>query len=824
MDKVVYECSGLRCDPANRRLTRGDKEVALEPKALATLVVLLERQDQLVTRDELLDAVWGHRYVSPATLSRVMVLLRRVFDDDADQPRAIRTVHGAGYRFIGPVRRVVETHGDARAPFGPPPGLRLPAKLERLVGRADALERLRDMLTTHRAVTIVGGGGMGKTQCALEAARLCSMRFADGIWFFDLSPLNRAQEWLVMLAAAVSVQTSETPDLLAHVAAALADRQAQIVLDNCDRLATDLGPIVLALLRACPGLNLLTTSRQRLDFTGEHLMWLQPLALPPPVDEARHMPIEEVAAIAAVELLLMRASEVQPSIALTADNLAAIVGICRRLDGMPLALELAAAQFAMLSPQAVHVRLQQHLGSLASTSAGREPRHQTLQSLVDWSFGLLSEREQQLLCWLGVFLQGWTFDAVRALGMAQGIDDDSMLELHSGLILKSLVVVDPTLSPPRYRMLETVREFALQALRQRGEEAAAREAHLAYFVQMAERSHDAMREGHSNECGEQLRDEHANMEGALNWALSTQGGVPQALRLTGSLMLFAKVHNWQWRAARWVERVLAHVPPETSSTYLRALLCSGVLMLYIQDPAIETRLAASHELAQRIGDRWAQSCAAAVLALWKAHRGRLEEATKDAELAAALAEAEGDDWLRSMVAVARGWIALGSDRHDDVVANLLPFRRTSFDPQQYMMADMYMALSHYRVGHWKDAAKSWGDVFDVPMRTPNVRAQAGAMEGSAYLAMRMARTELCARFLGKAAEIRKRSRAPLFSFWHAPHLQVVDMAIESLGQAEFDRLHAAGAAARDETIVDEARALLRDIVGAQPPANGSMAG
>ena len=824
MDKVVYECSGLRCDPANRRLTRGDKEVALEPKALATLVVLLERPDQLVTRDELLDAVWGHRYVSPATLSRVMVLLRRVFDDDADQPRAIRTVHGAGYRFIGPVRRVVEPHGGARAPFGPPPGLRLPAKLERLVGRADSLERLREMLATHRAVTIVGGGGMGKTQCALEAARLCSTRFTDGVWFFDLSALDRAQEWLVMLAAAVSVQTSETPDLLSHVAAALADRQAQIVLDNCDRLATDLGPIVLALLRACPALNLLTTSRQRLDFTGEHLMWLQPLALPPPVDEARHLPIEEVAAIAAVELLLMRASEVQPSIALTADNLADIVGICRRLDGMPLALELAAAQFAMLSPQAVHVRLQQHLGSLASTSAGREPRHQTLQALVDWSFGLLSEREQQLLCWLGVFLQGWTFDAVAELGTALGMGEDSLLELHSGLILKSLVVVDPTLSPPRYRMLETVRDFALQALRERGDEAAAREAHLAYFVQMAERSHDAMRDGRSNECGEHLRNEHANMEGALNWALATHADGQDALRLTGSLMLHAKVHNWQWRVALWIERVLARCAPETSPTYLRALLCGGVLMLYIQNPAIETRLAASLELAQRIGDRWAQCCAAAVLASWKAHGGRLDEATEDAELAAALAEAEDDDWLRSMVALAKGWIALGSDRHDDVIASLLPFRRTGPDPQQHMMADMYMALSHYRVGHWKDAAKSWGDVFDVPMRTPNVRAQAGAMEGSAYLAMRMARPELCARFLGKAAEIRERSRAPLFSFWHALHLQIVDMAIESLGQAEFDRLRACGAAARDETVIDEARALLRDIVGAQAPANGSTAG
>ena len=824
MEKVVYECSGLRVDSANRRLTRGDKEVALEPKAFAALVVLLERPDQLVTRDELLDAVWGHRYVSPATLSRVMVLLRRAFDDDADHPHSIRTVHGSGYRFIGAVRRIAEQPGDTRAHFGPPPGRRLPAKLERLVGRDGELARLREMLATHRAVTIVGAGGMGKTQCALEAARLGSGRFADGVWFFDLSAIDRAQEWLVTLAATLSVQTTETPDLCARIAAAMADRQTQFVLDNCDRLTTELGPIVLALLRACPALSLLATSRHRLDFTGEHLMWLQPLALPPPAEEVRRVPVEEIAAVAAVELLLMRVAEVQPSIALTRDNVEDIAEICRRLDGMPLALELVAAQFAMLSPKAIRARLQQHFGLLASTSAGREPRHQTLQALVDWSFGLLSAQEQRLLCWLGVFLQGWTFDAAGHIGAALGIDDHRLLELHSGLILKSLIVADPTPSPPRYGMLETVREFALHALRERGEDAAARQMHLACFVQVAERSHDAMLDGRSDECGERLRREHANLESALNFALLQHADQDSALRLAGSLMLYAKVHGAHWLVAIWVERALARAVPRASATYLRALLCSGVLKLYIHDPAIEARLAESLELAQRTGDRWAHSCAAAVLALWKAHGGRLDEATNDVDAAALLAEAEADDWLRSLVAHAKGWIALGSGRHDDAVANLLPFRRVSFDPQQHMMADMYLALSHYGVGRWQDAARSWLAVLDAPMRTPNVRAQAGAMEGGAYLAVRTTRPELCARFLGKAAEIRERSRAPLFSFWDAPHRQAAGLAIDRLGQEEFARLRKAGAAARDEIVVGEARALLHEIAGGLASERGSTHG
>ncbi|HEX4508705.1 MAG TPA: winged helix-turn-helix domain-containing protein, partial [Burkholderiaceae bacterium] len=306
----------MRVDPANRRLTRGERELPLEPKAFAVLTVLLERADQLVTRDELLDAVWGHRYVTPATLNRAMTLLRRVFDDDADQPRAIRTVHGAGYRYIGDVRRIEPARDEESAPVILPWQFQLPAKLERLVGRAEELRRLGEMLASHRAVTIVGAGGMGKTQCALEAARLGGERYADGVWFFDLSPLKHARAWLAQLATALPAMSAllDSPaELLSGAVSALAGRQLLFVLDNCDRLAMELGPIVLALLRACPALRVLATSRQRLDFVGERLMWLAPLTLPPPSAEALRAPLEDIGEVAAVELLMARAADVQPS-------------------------------------------------------------------------------------------------------------------------------------------------------------------------------------------------------------------------------------------------------------------------------------------------------------------------------------------------------------------------------------------------------------------------------------------------------------------------------------------------------------------------------
>jgi non-specific serine/threonine protein kinase len=808
-------CGDLRVDPANRYLTRGGNEIALEPKAFSVLLVLLARTGELVKRHELLDAVWGHRYITPATLNRVMTLLRRAFDDDADHPRFIHTVHGAGYRFVGAVERVAVPLGEARAHFEPPPIAQLPAKLEPLIGRERDLARLCAMLSEHRAVTVIGPGGMGKTQCALEVGRRCAGQFPDGVWFFDLSPLERVQDWVRALATTLSVPTAGTQTLLPRIALALAGRKALLLVDNCDQVAVEVGALVFELLRSCPDLRILTTSQQRLDFVGECLMWLPPLELPPPAAEAERVPLDEIASTPAVALLLVRASAVQPAIALGRDNVADIVEICRRLDGMPLALELVAAQFAMLSPAAIRERLRQRFSVLSSDSAGREPRHRTMQALVEWSYALLSASEQRLLCWLGVFLQGWTIDAVEAFGSALKIDGDELLQLHSGLILKSLVVVDPTLSPIRYRLLQTVREFALQLLRVRGEEAKARRAHLHYFVQLAERSHRDILESRVDEWLERLSHEHANIDAALTWAKSA-GDDEAALRLAGSLMLYCKSGTLTWLMAEWAERALNGVVPEPSHTYVRALLCSGVFKLYVQNPTIESHLTLVVLLAAQLGDHWAQCCASAYLALWDAHRGQLRQARTRAAVAAKLASDEKDDWLLSLVGWAKVWIALRSGEYNDALATLQPLRHVSFDPQQRQMIDIYLGLTHYVLGHWREAAAISIDVVDASLRTRGLRSTAAAIEIAAFLAMRTLRPEACARLLGKAADIRERTHSPLFSFWVAYDEEATNLARRQLGNEQFAALYAAGMAARDELAIDEARALLRQVAEASP--------
>jgi len=821
VDKLFYQCGDFRIDPANRRLTRAAAEIALEPKAFATLVLLIQRAGDLVTRDELLDGVWGHRYSTPATLNRVMAVLRRALDDDADRPRLIGTVHGSGYRFIGTVERIVLPQEPIRARFGPPPIARLPTKLGPLIGRDTEIDRMRAMLLKDRAVTIIGPGGMGKTQCGLELGRLCGDDFPDGVWFFDLSPFERAQEWLRALGAALSVPTAATQSLLPRIAAALRDRAALLLIDNCDRLATDLGALAYELLRSCPFLKILATSQQRLDFVGERLVWLPALQLPPSATEAQGTALEAIAATPSVALLLERAAAAQPAVTLHRDNVDDIVEICRRVEGMPLALELAAARFATLSPAAIRERLGQHFAFLASDSAGRERRHQTMQALVEWSYELLSEDEQRLMCWLAVFLQGWTVDAVEALATGLGRSGAEVLELHASLIFKSLVVLDPTLSPIRYRMLEPVREFALQRLQERGDEAHSRRAHLDHFVRLAERSHEGILDSRVEHWAARLRHEHANFDAAVSWAKSGANDDDAALRLAGALMLYGKTCEFIWLASELAARALDNVAPAPTATYLRALLSSGMLKLYTQNESIESQLVLAADLAAQLGDRRSQVCANAYLALWDAHLRRPERARARLAIAADLAKDIRDDWLRSVIGWAEAWLALAENGYDRVLATLLPLRHVSFDPQQHQMIEIYSGLAHFSLGHWRDAACSCLAALEM-LRSQGVRSVAAVSEMAGYLAVRTARAEHCARWLGKAADMRERTRNPLFSFW-LPHNEDATMrARQELGDRRFDEAHAAGASSRDELVLEEARAFLVDV--AQGRVNPAAAG
>ena len=437
----------------------------------AVIAQLLQRSNELVTRDQLLDAVWGHRYVTPSTLNRLIALARRAFGDDVSEPRYIQTVHGAGYRYVGPVTRTDAETLNVRARFEPPFAARLPARIEALVGREVEVAMLIGLIEKNRAVTVLGAGGMGKTRCALEAARRAAPAYADGVWFFDLSPVVQASEWLNMLAAALAVPAAVPEVLLPQLGLLLQDRVALIVLDNCERVAPDLGSLVFKLLRVTNALRFLATSQRPLNLTGEQTLRLPPLRVPASETLAEMTP-EKASAYAAVQLLLTRIHATRPDLEIDAGNAPVLSEISLRLDGMPLALELAAARFALLSPQQVLERLVQRFRFLESNSAGRDHRHRNLTSLLEWSYGLLSAEEQRLLNWTAVFVQSWSAEAFVALAAALGHEPESAIDLLSGLVSHSLVSVLMEVTPPRYRLLESVREYALLQLQGGSEEKA----------------------------------------------------------------------------------------------------------------------------------------------------------------------------------------------------------------------------------------------------------------------------------------------------------------------------------------------------------------
>lgn len=810
MSAPQYRCGAFLIDLGNRRFLSQGREVALEPRVFAVIAELLKRSNELVTRNELLDAVWGHRYVTPSTLNRLIALARRAFGDDVSEPQYIQTVHGAGYRFVGPVTRSDAEATNVRARFEPPFAARLPAKIEALIGRETELAMLIGLLETHRAVTVLGAGGMGKTRCALEAARRAAPKYADGVWFFDLSPVRHADEWLSMLGTALAMPAASPEVLIPQLAALLQDRAALIVLDNCERVAPDLGSLVFQLLRATNSLGFLTTSQRPLNLTGEQLLRLPPL-LTPAQETWADMTPEKAGSYAAIELLLMRIRAIRPDFGITDSNAAILSEISLRLDGMPLALELAAARFTLLSARQVLERLVQRFRFLESASAGRDHRHRNLNSLLEWSYGLLSAEEQRLLNWTAVFVQSWSTEAFVAVAGALGHEPESAIDLLSGLVSHSLVSVVTDVTPPRYRLLESVREYALLQLQSGTEEAEARKCHLGAMTQVCARSCEEMLAGRMTEHIEQLVLDRGNIATALETAAVAATDHPQALSIIGSLLLYAKGHGDYMAMFRWCRLVLD--PSSVSPTHARAraLLTLGVVQVYLQldEPWVPHALAEAARIAAAHGDWWTEAYALGYSALGCADCGKPDEAEPYAHRTRAAAERHNDDLLRGLAALAHGWIWLAREQPERALTELYAARDLGCDPHQRHFVGMYLGLAHFALGQNSRAAQVWLTSLNLSISLGNVRGMAGSIEGCGYLASLAGEWRTAARLLAVARAIRERTQLPLFSFWR-PHLEATMHDLRShLRPAELEESWQSGAALRHEDATNEALALLR---------------
>jgi predicted ATPase/DNA-binding winged helix-turn-helix (wHTH) protein len=803
LDQVIYRCGECELDVANRTFRRGETHHALEPKVFAVLVQLISRPGELLTRDQLLDAVWGHRYVTPSTLNRVITLARRALTDDAEAPAFILTVHGAGYRYVGPVERTVAAP-EPRVRFGPPLSIRLPARLHTLIGRESELSQIDAILASGRSLTVLGTGGMGKTQCALAFAHSRSDRYPDGVWFFDLAPMRRADEWLQAFALALAIAPSDDRQLTDKIAEALSDRRALLFLDNCDRLSAEVGAMVIDLLRGTEHLQVLATSQQQLRFVSERVLRMPPLALPMMGQPSNDEELRQIGAAPAVALLLARIKDTQAEFRMTIENAGAIVAICEQLDGMPLALELAAARFSLLSPEQVLDRLDQRFRFLVSDVAGRDHRHRNLVALLEWGYALLSPAEQRLLAWLGVFVQGWTVDAVIELAPAFDTSPEIAVDLLTGLANKSLASVDQSISPPRYRLLESVREFALEKLKTLGEERAARDAHLAYVVRLTAAAQQDMLGARMRERIALLMREHGNIDAASEYAAGTGANPLAALKIAGQLAVYFKAHGDALLGTRLCERALSAEPLVPSRELGLTYLSRGVSKVYNDKIAAEVPLLAAVRVAREVGDSWTEAYACAHLALFLVHLGQVPEAAAHAEVATRLAQARGDDMLRGLAGLAQGWLSLAQENIEDALGILRSVRDLGFESHQHHFIGMYVGLSLFRRGDYAAAALEWHEAMRNANSVGHLRGAAGSVEGCAYIAERLDHAEEACRYLGAAEQIRQRSGSPLFSFWYR-HNAAAHAALRSkLGSPCYEASVLEGSRMHSEDAVNQA--------------------
>ncbi len=596
---------------------------------------VLLRQQRLVaglTQEELAErAGMGRRSIQH--LERGEVQPQRVTAHRLAVALALTGEQRARFEALGgasPRQRSSSEGSDtARTPERDPEGIvrhNLPLQLTSFVGRERELAEVIRLLGTTRLLTLTGTGGTGKTRLALQVASNLLDHYPRGVWLADLASLTDPASVPAVVAAAMGVREEAGQPLLATLVAALRPRHLMLVLDNCEHLLDACAALVQALLRGCPQVKVLATSREGLGLAGEILWRVPSLALP----DLQHLPPPEtLAQMEAVRLFGERALAVQPHFAVTEQNAAVVAQVCGRLDGIPLALELAAARLRGLSIEHLAARLDQRFRLLTGGSRAALARQQTLQATVDWSYSLLNTAEQTLFNRLAVFAGGFTLEAAEEVCAGGPIATEEVLDLLLRLVDKSLVVAEGSAGDiERYRLLETLRQYGRERLLAAGEADDLYARHLAHYHALAEEAELALFGPEAVHWIDQLDAEQMNLRQALRWTLDA-GAVQEGLRLAAALAEYWHLRGYMGEGEQWLGGLLA-LPEAVSRTTVRARALTAIASMRrsirmldgSQTVGIETQelVAEAISIARETGDKAALSFALYLLGGWIARQ------------------------------------------------------------------------------------------------------------------------------------------------------------------------------------------------------------
>jgi predicted ATPase/DNA-binding winged helix-turn-helix (wHTH) protein len=785
-----YRFGNVELRPAQRVLLVGGKESRIGSRAFDLLMALVEHRDRVVAKGELLDSVWSGMVVEENNLQVHISNLRKVLG-----PKAISTVPGRGYRFTAELDRVdtpslvepgrtVGASPQAEPPTGFPTNL--PAELPPLYGREKDARALRALVEASRLVTVAGAGGIGKTSLAQSVAHQLRGNYADGVWLADLSPVATASLVPSSVASVLHVVLRGDDDAETALAKALSAKRMLLVLDNCEHLPGAAAELAAALCLGAPGVTVLATSQEPLRVPQEQVYRLGPLEIPP--DESD----EGARQVGAVALFLARARAADPSFALAPKSLELVVDICRHLDGIPLAIELAAARLPLLGLQALRARLDERFRLLTGGSRLARPRHQTLRAALAWSHGLLTPGEQAVFRRVGVFAGSFDLASAQRVASDNDVDEWAVLDHLGALVDKSLVVADPGANP-RYHLLETTRAFALEKLSEAGEiDTVMRRYAAAIFAVFAESRrieyHLPKQERH-----DRYLPDLDNARTALDWCAAHPEEAGMQVALTGAV-------GWIWVEAglrsegrRRTLAAMSLIDPATPPRAEAMLLASwsriafpdiGPRELAADSRAIELlrslgdlqRLFAAtceqartlavlgdHAQAQRVlreAERswqhsWPPALRAPLLStqFWLAHyEGRLDDAVEVCAQLHELATALGDRRLAFGALISQEQALASLDRLDESVARgrelielMRQDRTVAVCNEGYVYGNLCMSLTE--LGQVEEA-------LEMARRAYAFREQAGGalciLDPFARLAFKRGRIQDAARILGRA--------------------------------------------------------------------------
>jgi non-specific serine/threonine protein kinase len=673
----------------------------------------------------------------------------------------------------------------------------LPVPLTRLIGRKTDLAAVADLLAEGRLVTLVGPGGVGKTRLVLHAAGEISATFADGVAFVDLAPVRDPAHVLAAVAEAVGVQNLGVHPLRDTLISALGERNLLLVLDNCEHVLPA-APLIADLLRHCPRLHILTSSRTPLGLTGERLWPVAPLPLPP---EGHPGP----AYGPAVELFVDRAQAAAPEFRLSAANAEVVAQICRHLDGLPLAIELAAAWMRIMSPALLRQRLAQRLPLLRGGARDQPLRFQTMRQAIAWSYDLLSPQEARLMLRLGVFVGGFTLEAVEAVAPDDVPDALATLRELVGNSLVTRATADD--GSVRFGMLETIREDALERLAESGDARPALDAHAAYYLGFAERhAPDQFRDDDVVQRVAAIATEHANLLAALEHFAAIESG-DASVRLAALLGQFWYSRSLHRVGRACLERALAR---SAASPALEAIALAnlGQLMSLQGDfAAADTTLARAEERAAEANDPLPLAivrCRQAVLSVVQGDSATGQARAAEAE---SLARQGGDPLLAALACFSRarafhyaGELDRAESLYRQILADPPPPRyaaavyRLSLAMIARTRGQHMEALALYAaaIGTFRDIGEQW--------------SVANSLEGIADALVSLGRAEAAARLFGAAANLRALIGVPMIPEDIAAYERAAAAARAAIGPAAFAAAWAAGGALTADAAVAEAQA------------------